>query len=271
MRKWRTIYEYMPDDKSKSTKVKIQVSTDGKVRRLPYIYWNSKNKSYSLKRKHYYKPQTNRGKQRFDNEEKIRKYGLYEYVCLPRIGTKAIHRLVAEAFIPNPENKPQVNHKNGIRNDNRVENLEWVNNSENQIHAIKNGLKKSGKYRSIDKKIIEKVIELRKKCCTSQEISEILPISHESARQIFNDFLDKKEKEDLQAKTKTFKKLLLSKYSGITLVKGKYWYFKHNSKFGKYEKKCNSKEECLKEKINYLKEKLKNCDCLLKHLFKKVL
>ena len=55
-------------------------------------------------------------------------------------GTHFVHRLIALTFIPNALNKPWVNHKNGNKCDNRVENLEWVTPQENYLHALNTGL-----------------------------------------------------------------------------------------------------------------------------------
>lgn len=97
------------------------------------------------------KPAKNKDGYLFVNLYKNKKY--YE---------KRINRLVAEAFIPNPEKKPEVNHKNGIKTDNKVENLEWVTRSENMKHLYTVLGKKSNNYKKFGKdnpksKIIQQI------------------------------------------------------------------------------------------------------------------
>ena len=62
-----------------------------------------------------------------------------------------VHRLIAKAFINNPNNLPQVNHINGVRNDNKLSNLEWVSGRENLCHAQKLGDKSTTGYRGVSK------------------------------------------------------------------------------------------------------------------------
>lgn len=68
----------------------------------------------------------------------VNKYGYYQ-TTLYKNGKKRnalVHRLVAEAFLPNPNNKPTINHKDGNKLNNRVDNLEWATNKEQTNHSI---------------------------------------------------------------------------------------------------------------------------------------
>ena len=91
----------------------------------------------------------------------------YLQVCLKKDKKaywKRIHRLVAIAFIPNPESKPEVNHKDGDKHRNQVDNLEWVTDSEQTKHAYDNGLAHSwlkGKRSNRAKLTEEQVQEIK--------------------------------------------------------------------------------------------------------------
>lgn len=101
-----------------------QISNLGNVKRLPR-YVNNRHGNKSVLKEIILKT-------------KINKYG-YCTINLSANSNKTfyIHRLIALSFIPNTENKPYINHKNGIKTDNRICNLEWVTSSENHLHAYR--------------------------------------------------------------------------------------------------------------------------------------
>lgn len=78
-------------------------------------------------------------------------------------GRRRVHRAVAETFIPNPDNLSEVNHKNGKKWDNRVENLEWASHQKNMEHAGQWNLLRSGTSTPSNKLTEDQVREIRAK------------------------------------------------------------------------------------------------------------
>lgn len=93
-----------------------------------------------------------------------------------KMNTVRVHRLVAKAFLPNLDNKTDVNHINGVKDDNRIENLEWATRSENIKHAFKTGLSCKKGVKNSQSKLKEEdiylIFKLRKEGFLQREIAK---------------------------------------------------------------------------------------------------
>jgi hypothetical protein len=91
-----------------------------------------------------------------------------------------VHRLVAQAFIPNPKRRPQINHKDGNKRNNGVKNLKWVTNRQNYDHALKNNLVARGERSGNHKLTIKQVLKIRllSKVLTAYQIKKLFDVAY---------------------------------------------------------------------------------------------
>ena len=119
---------------------------------------------------------------------KLRSNTVYSRVPLWKDGITQwhhVHRLVASAFLLNPFNKPQVNHKDGNTSNNVVSNLEWVTASENVQHAFDTGLYKMRGEKSVFAKLTnKKVLEIRSSELNQYELADKYGVSQMTVSRI---------------------------------------------------------------------------------------
>lgn len=125
---------------------KYQASTFGRIRSLD----REITRSYSNRRGEH--------KAKLKGKVLTLVSGAQEYLVVP-LGKNnpscRVHRLIAKTFIPNPENKPMINHIDGNVKNNNIDNLEWCTNQENQIHAVKVLHRPQGAYQNKPVKCVE--------------------------------------------------------------------------------------------------------------------
>lgn len=98
-----------------------------------------------------------------------------------------VHRLVAEKYLPNPNNLEQVNHKDGNKTNNNIENLEWVSNQTNRTHAVEHGLHPSGEKCSWSKLNWDKVNFIRENPqISTKQFAEMFNVSANTIRDVRN-------------------------------------------------------------------------------------
>ena len=142
---------------------------------------NEQGEIYSLKRNRILKGRSLKG---------------YRRVVLMKDGKPIdalVHRLIAQTFIPNPENKPEINHKDGNKENNSVFNLEWCTQKENVQHAIKTGLKND---RKVSDEKLNEIRRLISKGKGNTEIEKITGIPRKTVSNIrIGKFYKEKERE----------------------------------------------------------------------------
>lgn len=132
------------------------VSNYGRVKTIDHPVWCVKNNSFSIRK----------GIMCVLSNNNSKKYWRVAIQINNKQKHFAVHRLVAQAFIPNPNNLPQINHIDGNKDNNHVSNLEWCDNSYNQIHAFNIGLQSRtimSEHSSFRKLTIEQVKTIKEK------------------------------------------------------------------------------------------------------------